>query len=166
MSGGAAQPEILARPSGLALGENDGVRTLIEEAMRKAAVAWLEVPGRGTHLSQGRIESGRGRPGSRRHSYPVWCLWVEDSLYVVSGPDEQSAPGLAGAATVLVSARGDHGGRIITWPARVSRVRPDSEEWGTVVPQLAAKRLNGPPVPELLERWARTAVVSRLTPTP
>jgi hypothetical protein len=112
--------------------------------MRKAAVAWLEVSG--------------------RPPYPVWCLWIDDSLYVVSGPDEQPAPGLARAAAVRVSARGDHGGRIVTWPARVSRLRPGSEQWATVVPQLAAKRLNGPPTLELVERWAGTAVVSRLTP--
>ena len=84
------------------------MEVLVEEAMRKAAVAWLDVPG--------------GRP------YPVWCLWVEDSLYVVSGPDEQPAPGLTRAAAIRVSARGDHGGRIVTWPARVSRVRPESEQ--------------------------------------
>ena len=113
--------------------------------MRKAAVAWLDVAG--------------------RPPYPVWCQWVDDSLYVVSGPDEQLAPGLAHVGGVVrVSARGDHGGRIVTWPARVSRVRPESKEWATAVPQLAAKRLNGPPAGELVERWARTAMVSRLTP--
>jgi hypothetical protein len=123
------------------------MQALVEEAMRKAAVAWLDVPGRPPYL--------------------VWCLWVDGSLYVVSGPDEQPAPGLAEAVSVVrVSARGDHGGRIVTWPARVSRVRPDSEEWDTVVPQLAAKRLNGPPARDLVERWTGTAVVSRLTPTP
>ena len=122
------------------------MRALVEEAMRKAAVAWLEVTG--------------------QPPYVVWCLWVDDSLYVVSGPDELPAPGLAGAGGVVrVSARGDHGGRIVTWPARVSRVRPESEQWAAVVPQLAAKRLNGPSAREMVERWARTAVVSRLTPT-
>jgi len=114
--------------------------------MRKAAVAWLEVSG--------------------QPPYAVWCLWVEDSLYVVSGPDEQPAPGLAGAGGVVrVSARGDHGCRIVTWPARVSRVRPESEQWAAVVPQLAAKRLNGPSARDLVGLWARTAVVSRLNPT-
>ena len=112
--------------------------------MRKAPVAWLDVPG--------------------RPAYPVWCLWIEDSLYVVSGPDEQAAPGLDRAAAVCVSARGDHGGRIVTWSALVSRVRPDTPEWYAVVPSLASKRLNGPPAAELIERWARTAVVSRLRP--
>jgi hypothetical protein len=121
------------------------MRVLVEEAMRKAAVAWLEVAG--------------------RPAYAVWCLWLDDALCVVSGPDEQPAPGLDRAATARVSARGDHGGRIVSWSARVSRVRPGTQEWDTVVPQLAAKRLNGPPAAELAGRWARTAAVSRLAPS-
>jgi hypothetical protein len=129
------------------------MRELVEEAMRKAAVVWLDVAG--------------------RPPYPVWCLWTGagdsdpgagEALYVVSGPQEQAAPGLARAATAVVAARGDHGGRIVRFTARVERVRPGGAEWAAVVPQLAAKRLNAPPVPELLDRWARTATVSRLRP--
>ncbi len=119
---------------------------LVEEAMKKAAVAWLRVPG--------------GNP------YPVWCLWVDGSLYVVSGPGEQPAPGLAEADTVAVTARGDHGGRIVTWPATVSRVEPGGAEWERVVPQLAGKRLNAPGGPqETAVRWAAGCVLSRLAPT-
>jgi hypothetical protein len=148
--GGAAQREIFAR-------DNGWMRALVEEAMRKATVAWLEVAGRGASLSRGRMETGHP-------PYPVWCLWIEDALYVVSGPGEQAAPGLPAAAVVRVSARGDHGGRIVTWRARVSRVRPDSERWAAVAPALAAKRLNGPPVAELIDRWSRSASIMRLAP--
>ena len=38
---------------------------LVTEAMKKAAIAWLDV--------------GAGPP------YAVWCLWIDDALYVVSG---------------------------------------------------------------------------------
>ncbi len=117
---------------------------LVSEAMKKAAVAWLAV--------------------GARSAYPVWCLWSDGALYVVSGPGEQPAPGLEHATTATVHARGDHGGRIVTWAATVERVRPDSELWGTVVPQLAGKRLNGAPSGELAARWATGAVVSRLAP--
>lgn len=110
------------------------------------------------------MEPGRGSVQYGHPPYPVWCLWIDGALYVVSGPDEQEAPGLALAAVVLVSARGDHGGRIVTWPARVSRVRPDSEQWAAVVPQLAARRLNGPPAPDLIDRWSRSAWIMRLSP--
>jgi hypothetical protein len=116
----------------------------ILEAMKKAPVAWLTV---GDHPA-----------------YAVWCLWIEDALYVVSGPDEQPAPGLARTSTAVVSARGDHGGRIVSWPATVSRVEPGSELWATVVPQLAGKRLNSASTDELGQRWAQRCVVSRLEP--
>jgi hypothetical protein len=120
------------------------MRALLVEAMRKAAVAWLEVAG--------------------QPAYPVWCLWHADALYVVSGPGEQPAPALASAATALVTARGDHGGAIITWAASVERIEPASEAWAEVAPLLAAKRLNSLPAPALTARWAAANTVSRLTP--
>lgn len=120
------------------------VHPLIEEAMKKAAIAWITV--------------------GDRPAVPIWCLWVEDALHAVGGPGEQPAPGLAGALTATVTARGDHGGRVVTWPARVERVRPGTPAWDTVVPQLAAKRLNGAPAAELVDRWAAQCLVFRLVP--
>jgi len=117
---------------------------LVSEAMKKAAVAWLGV--------------GDLAP------YAVWCLWISDALYVVSGPGEQPAPGLAQASAVSVTARGDHGGRIVTWPASCERVRPGTELWDTVAPQLAGKRLNSAGAEDLARRWAAECVVARLTP--
>lgn len=121
-----------------------GVPPLVSEAMRKAAVAWLTV-------AEGR-------------AFPVWCLWLEDALYVVSGPGEQPAPGLADAAGCLVTARGSHGGRIVTWPAAVTRLTPGTDDWGRLAPQLAGKRLNLP-TEDTLARWANQCVVSRLEPS-
>ena len=117
---------------------------LVTEAMKKAAIAWLDV--------------------AQRPAYPVWCLWVSDALYVVSGPGEQPAPDLAGATRAAVTARGDHGGRIVTWPALVERLDPTGETWAAIAPQLAAKRLNSGTVAELTSRWAQECVLSRLAP--
>jgi hypothetical protein len=118
------------------------MQPLVEEAMKKAELAWL------------------GRPATA-----VWCLWVDSTLYVVHGPGEQPAPGLAEAGTVDVTVRGDHGGRILTWPALVSRVEPGSAEWDRVVPQLAGKRLNASGTTgQTVARWAAECVVSGLTP--
>lgn len=118
---------------------------LVEETMKKAAVAWVSV--------------GDQPP------LALWCLPLTGALYVVSGPGEQAAPGLAEAHTATVSLRGDHGGRVVTWPAEVGRIEPGSEEWDTVAPQLANKRLNAPTTAEALAaRWATECVVSRLTP--
>jgi hypothetical protein len=120
---------------------------LVEEAAKKAAVAWLLVPG-------------------AEPAYLVWTAWLGGALLVVSGPGEQSAPGLAGTERVLVSLRGDHGGRIVTWPARVSTVDADSSAWAELVPQLAAKRLNGSgTAEEMALRWAESCTVSRLEPS-
>jgi len=119
---------------------------LVEEAMKKAAVAWFAVPG-------------------QSRAYLVWCAWLDGALYVVSGPGEQDAPGLADAGTAEVTVRGDHGGRIVSWPAAVSRVAPGTEEWTSVTPQLAAKRLNAAGNAEqTVDRWAAECVVSRLAP--
>jgi len=118
---------------------------LVSEAMKKAAIAWIAI--------------------AEQPPYAVWCLWVDDALYVVSGPGEQPAPGLAHASSAAVTARGDHGGRIVTWSARVERLRPDTERWEAVVPQLAGKRLNSTGAEQLAERWGRECVVSRLVPT-
>jgi hypothetical protein len=122
------------------------MQPLVDEAMKKAAVAWLTVSGAGP-------------------AYPVWCLWIDGALYVVSGPGEQAAPGLAEAAAAGVTVRGDHGGRIVTWPADVTRLKPDTEEWTAIAPQLAGKRLNATGTTEqTVTRWADGCVVSRLAP--
>ncbi|GAB3797612.1 hypothetical protein GCM10027605_07900 [Micromonospora zhanjiangensis] len=98
-------------------------------------------------------------------AYAVWCLSHGDALYVVSGPGEQSAPGLADARTARVTLRGDHGGRIITWSAEVTRLDPDGPEWTEVAPLVAAKRLNAPgTAAELVGRWATGCAVNRLVP--
>jgi radical SAM superfamily enzyme YgiQ (UPF0313 family) len=119
---------------------------LVEEAAKKAAVAWVAVGGRPATL--------------------VWCAWLGGALLVVSGEGEQSVPGLAEAQSAEVTLRGDHGGRIVTCTAAVERLTPDGEAWAELVPQLAGKRLNGTGGAEELARgWAERCVVSRLTPT-
>ncbi|WP_341718892.1 hypothetical protein QQG74_03700 [Micromonospora sp. FIMYZ51] len=108
---------------------------LVDEAMKKASVAWVAVAG--------------------GPSFALWCVPLENALFVVTGPGEQAAPGLADADEAQVTLRGDHGGRIVTWPARVSRVVPGTEEWETLAPLVGAKRLNAPgPTADLLARWA------------
>ncbi|WP_372444313.1 hypothetical protein [Micromonospora qiuiae] len=103
--------------------------------MKKASVAWVAVSG--------------------GPSFALWCVPLENALFVVTGPGEQAAPGLAEADEAQVTLRGDHGGRIVTWPARVTRVVPGTDEWETLAPLVGAKRLNasGPTV-DLVARWA------------
>ncbi|WBB65172.1 hypothetical protein [Micromonospora sp. WMMD812] len=118
---------------------------LVDEVIKKAAVAWVSAGGPAVAL---------------------WCAPLEGALVVVSGPGEQAAPGLADATQAQVTMRGDHGGRIVTWPARVTRVRPGTEDWETLAPLVAAKRLNATgPAAELVRRWAdEGCALNRLTP--
>lgn len=118
---------------------------LIAEATKKAAVVWLSVDG--------------------APAYVVWCVPIADALYVVAGPGEQAAPGLAEATVVDVTARGDHGGSIVTWSATVQPVEPGSDDWNAVALTVAGKRLNATgSADDLVARWARDAVLVRLVP--
>ncbi|WP_326563125.1 hypothetical protein [Micromonospora sp. NBC_01796] len=114
--------------------------------MKKAAMAWVSVD---------------GGPG-----LALWCMPLEGALYVVSGPGEQAAPGLADTTTAAVTLRGDHGGRIVTWPAEVTRLLPGTEQWEASAPLVAAKRLNAAgTATELIERWAASGcALNRLAP--
>jgi hypothetical protein len=112
---------------------------LIEEATKKATIAWLD---------------GRA----------AWCAWLDGALYAISGPGEQDLGHLASGRSA-VTLRGDHGGRIVSWPAAVTAVTPGGEEWGRVAPQLAAKRLNAPlPTDDLVARWAAECTLYALRP--
>jgi hypothetical protein len=116
---------------------------LVDEALKKAAVAWVAV--------------------DDHAAVALWCLQLDGALYVVSGPGEQSAPGLADAATATVTLRGDHGGQIVTWPAEVTRLVPGGEQWNTAAPLLAAKRLNARgTASEVVQRWAADCALTRL----
>jgi hypothetical protein len=117
---------------------------LVEETVKKAAVAW--------------IGFGDGP------AYCVWVLPLEGRLYVIAGPGEQSLPGLSEAlqtgSPATISLRGDHGGSIVAFTADMTEVRPDTTEWESVTPQLATKRLNASGTAEdLIERWATTGCV-------
>jgi hypothetical protein len=118
---------------------------LIEEAAKKAAIAWVAVDG--------------------GLDYAVWCLPLETGLVIVTGPGEQDLPGLETASVVTVSLRGDHGGAIVHYPVTVERVRPENELWDVITPQLASKRLNASGTTEdLIARWARECAVWSMNP--
>jgi hypothetical protein len=120
---------------------------LVDEAIKKAAVAWVAVAD-GPALA-------------------LWCLPVDGALAVVVGPGEQAAPGLAEASGASVRLRGDTGGLIVVWDAAVEHLRPGTEAWDELAPQLAGKRLNASgTAEELVARWARTGcAVVRLRPS-
>lgn len=118
---------------------------VVEEAAKKAAVAWISVA---------------GRPASA-----LWCMPQDGALYLVLGPGEQQLPGLAEAASALVTLRGEHGGSIVTYPATTERVLPGTDRWTAVAAALAGKRLNSSgPTEQLVSRWERECTVLGLAP--
>ena len=119
---------------------------LVAEAIKKAGIAWINVPG-GPALG-------------------LWVMPLDGSLIVVCGPGEQAAPGLAEAPRASVRLRGDNGGLILIVEAQVERLTPGSETWDEIAPQLAGKRLNATGTAEdLVARWAESdCAVLRLTP--
>ena len=124
---------------------------LVEEAARKAAVAW--------------IGFGDGP------AYCVWVLPLEGRLYVITGPGEQSVPGLSEAlpagTDATVTLRGDHGGTIVSFAAAITEIRPNSTEWDAVAPQMANKRLNASgSADDLVARWAAECLLVALSPQP
>jgi hypothetical protein len=122
------------------------MHALVAEAMKKAAIIW--------------VSTARDQP-----AYPLWCFPIDDALYVVTGGDEQPAPGLTSVNEVTVGARGDHGGRIVRWRAAIEPVAPGGEAWETVAPALAGKRLNASgTVDALVATWVDHATVLRLLP--
>ena len=119
---------------------------LVAEAIKKAAIAWISVPG-GPALG-------------------LWVMPLDGALIVVCGPGEQAAPGLAETARASVRLRGDNGGLIVIVEAQVERLTPGSEAWAEAAPQLAGKRLNATgTAEEVVARWVETGcAVLRLTP--
>lgn len=122
-------------------------RALVDEATRKAGLVWLDYV---------------GGDGPR----PAWHVWHAGSAYVVTGPGEQHLPGLDAAAEVTVTVPSkDSRARVVSWQAAAAAVAPVDPDWQPVVVALAAGRLNAPDSTTLVERWAQTATVVRLTPT-
>lgn len=112
---------------------------LPDEATRRSAVVWVEAEGR---------------------QHPVWHVWHDGAMYVVSGGIEQPLPALT-HALVLVPVDGSMG---VRWEAEVDRVLPGTELWERVVPLLHAGRLNPPDGQQQPERWVRDSMVQRFRP--
>ena len=123
------------------------IAALVEESAKKSGLLWVRATGR------------------RHRAQPLWQIWHEGAIYVVTGGIEQPAPeGLTDRAFVTLRSK-DKGSRLLTIEAEIEAVDPDSEEWSVVTPLLVAKRLNLPDAESGPERWRRECVVYRLRPT-
>ncbi|MGA4839770.1 hypothetical protein [Streptomyces sp. G45] len=120
-------------------------RALVEEATKKSGLIWV-----------------RGAGPDRA----LWHVWHDGAAHLVGdGPGEQPLPGLGDGATAEVTVRSkDKGGRVVAWTATVTELPPRSEAWEAAVAELKGKRLNAPDGEAMVERWAATCRVLRLTP--
>jgi hypothetical protein len=103
-------------------------------------------------------------------THAAWHVWVDvegaAALYVVSGGTEQPLPGIERADRVEVTMRSkENGGRLMTWVAAASPVRPDDDLWEPVTAALVSGRLNVPDLATAAAGWAETSHVTRLAPT-
>ena len=133
---------------------------LIDEAAKKSGLVWIRAV-------------GLPRSAGEHRAQPVWHLWQDGAIHVLTGGLEQPAPGGLdalpideGSAKAHVTIRGkDKNGRLVTFEAEVTRIPADSDEWQALVPGLMAKRLNLPDGEAAPQRWARECVLWRLRPT-
>jgi hypothetical protein len=97
---------------------------------------------------------------------PVWHVWVDGGLAVVSGGDEQPFPDVKDGDRVEVVMRSkDTGGRLLTWVGHVTVVLPGDERWAATTAALVAARLNLPDTATAADQWAERSVVRRVVPT-
>lgn len=117
------------------------VTGLVEEAMTKSGVLWVEVPG--------------------DRAWPAWHAWAGGTAYLVNGPGEQHLPWLPEEVTLIVRSR-DTGGRLLRVRARTRLLTDRDEEWPAAVDALLASRLNA--TGDIVERWRTQCAVTALTP--
>jgi len=123
------------------------ITALIEEAAKKSGLLWVRAAGSG------------------RRPRPMWHVWHDGAVYVLTGGIEQPAPeGLGDRAFVTLPSK-DKRSRLVTFVAEVEVVAPGSDDWSTVEPLLRGKRLNLPDGEAAPQRWARECTLFRLRPT-
>jgi len=97
---------------------------------------------------------------------PVWSVWHDGAVAVVTGGIEQPNPGLADGEQVTVIVRSkENRARQVAFRAAVTELVAGSETWDSVVGALAPQRLNAPDAERQPERWAHESTVWQLHPT-
>jgi hypothetical protein len=144
----ATQPATDARadpttgpPTGRAEPPVANASALLNEAMAKSGLLWIEV--------------------SDDRTWPAWHVWDDGAALVVSGPGEQPLPWLPKEVRLILRSK-DTGGRLLTVRAHVHVLEPGAPEWQRATELLRASRLNA--VDDSLTRWAAECTVTALVP--
>ena len=117
------------------------ITALFAEAASKSGLLWIQLP------------DGR--------AWPVWHAWANDTVYVVSGPGEQTLPWLPEVVTIILRSK-DSGGRLLAVQATAEVVEPETHQWAAAVEALRLGRLNA--MGDVESRWATECTVHALRP--
>ena len=131
------------------MGHDAALDALIDEAMKKSPVMWVE----------------ESEPVRRR---AFWHVWLDRHSYVVTGLDEQPDPGFDEAEPVRIVVRSkDNVHRLVVFGAIVTRMSPVDVDWDAATAALASARLNLRDAEHAPARWATDLgyAVYRITPT-
>lgn len=119
------------------------------KAVKKGSIIWLTVT----------------QPDGSRHEQPVWFVFSDGKVYVVSGPAEQNVPHLRDASEVEITARSkDVRSRVSHVPAAVRVIAPDDPEFDRIAEMALPNRLNVADPDDAVRRWKDTCVLVELTP--
>jgi hypothetical protein len=137
----APPPGPASAPTAAASTATAAVAALLNEAMTKSGLLWIDVAG--------------------DRAWPAWHVWDDGAAYVVSGPGEQPLPWLPEEVRLILRSK-DTGGRLLTLRAHTHVLDPGSPEWHTAAELLRASRLNA--VDDSLTRWAEACTLTALVP--
>jgi hypothetical protein len=124
---------------------------VLDEALKKSTVAWIEVPGEG---------------GTDGQAVPVWYGTLDGRVYVITGGSEQRIPGLAEAGQVVLLARSKEQQSLVAEvEASVRVIQPSDPLFARVAPVLLPRRLNLRDGEQAVERWRKECTLVELTPS-
>jgi phage terminase large subunit-like protein len=124
---------------------------VLEEALKKSTVVWVEVPGDG---------------GTGGRAVPVWYGILDGRVYVLVGGSEQHVDGLAEATRVLLVARSKEQQSLVAEVEASARVvDPKDPLYDRVAPVLLPRRLNLRDGEQAVDRWRKECTLVELTPS-
>jgi hypothetical protein len=124
---------------------------VLDEALKKSTVVWIEVPGEG---------------GTGGRAVPAWYGVLDGRVYVLTGGSEQHIPGLAETDRAVLVARSKELQSLVAEVEASARVvPPDDPLFARVVSVLLPRRLNLRDGEQAEERWRKECTLVELTPS-
>jgi hypothetical protein len=124
---------------------------VLDEALKKSTVVWVEVPGEG---------------GTGGRAVPVWYGTLDGRVYVLVGGSEQRVPGLAETDRATLIARSKEQQSLVAEVEAAARVVPPSDPlFAKVAPVLLPRRLNLRDGEQAVDRWRKECTLVELTPS-